>query len=133
MKRPKWSELVDELFRRSEDIYMQCASCPNPSYCTDKLEHATPLNIITLNSCCACLIQLVLESMPDVLMMYVGGDNEENEVIYILDDVILDVSDSGAVVIPKDKVNEYLESLSDFDSEKAERIRRFVEGVIKSS
>ncbi|MDK6028405.1 hypothetical protein QPL79_03385 [Ignisphaera sp. 4213-co] len=122
----KWSNIVEELYKKSEDIYMQCPTCSTPSYCTDYLEPEKPFNIISLNNCCACLLQLILDNTPNVVMFHFIGSGDDNESFYILDDVFLDVTEDNVVVVPLDKINEYIESIEELDSEKANIIRNLI-------
>jgi len=126
-----WSELVAEVLRKSEDVYMYCSTCSTATQCTESLETVVPIGIKTLNSCCACLIQILIENFTDVSMLFIQNISGEDEVVYLLDDVLLDVSESGAVIVPKDRIGEYLESLREFDEEKSERVKQFVESALK--
>jgi|UniRef100_A0A7J3Z7E2 hypothetical protein len=126
-----WSELVAEVLRKSEDVYMYCSTCSTATQCTESLETIAPIEIKTLNSCCACLIQMLIENFTDVPILFIQNISGEDEVVYLLDDVLLDVSESGAVIVPKDRIGEYLESLREFDEEKSERVKQFVESALK--
>ncbi len=126
-----WSELVAEVLRKSEDVYMYCSTCSTATQCTESLETIAPIEIRILNSCCACLIQMLIENFADVPILFIQNISGEDEVVYLLDDVLLDVSESGAVIVPKDRVGEYLESLREFDEEKSERVKQFVESSLK--
>ena len=126
-----WSELVAEVLRKSEDVYMYCSTCSTATQCTESLETIAPIEIKTLNSCCACLIQMLIENFTDVPILFIQNISGEDEVVYLLDDILLDVSESGAVIVPKDRIGEYLESLREFDEEKSERVKQFVESALK--
>jgi len=125
-----WLNLVTEIIRRSEDIYMYCPTCSSATQCTESLETATPIEIRVLNSCCACLIQLLIENFAEIPTLFIQSTSNEEEAIYILSDVLLDVSESSAIIIPKEKIREYLESLKEFEEEKVERIKQFIENIL---
>jgi hypothetical protein len=74
---------------------------------------------------------MLIENFTDVPILFIQNISGEDEVVYLLDDVLLDVSESGAVIVPKDRIGEYLESLREFDEEKSERVKQFVESALK--
>lgn len=120
---PKWSDIVKDVFRKGQDIYMQCPTCSSLNYCTDSLEPEKPIDIITLNSCCACILQTILDSTPNVVVLHMQSSYDVVESVYVLDDVLLDVTEDSVVVVPLDKLEEYVESIEELDPEKASTIR----------
>ncbi|MEM1608162.1 MAG: hypothetical protein QXG81_02650 [Ignisphaera sp.] len=124
--RPRWSDIVKDVFRKGQDIYMQCPTCSSLSYCADSLEPEKPIDIITLNSCCACILQIIIDVKPNVIAMHMQSSYDVVESIYVLDDVLLDVTEDSVVVVPLDKVEEYIESIEELDPGKASTIRSAV-------
>ncbi|MEM0026568.1 MAG: hypothetical protein QXT53_01355 [Ignisphaera sp.] len=124
--RPKWSDIVKDAFRKGQDVYMQCPTCSSLSYCTDGLEPEKPIDIITLNSCCACILQILLDATPNVIALHMQSFDDAVESVYILDDVLLDVTEDSVVVVPLDKLEEYIESIEELDLEKASTIKSVV-------
>jgi hypothetical protein len=65
--------------------------------------------------------------------LFLETSTGENESIYILADVLLDITESQATVVPLDKVNDYLEYMKEIDEEKAEKIMLFFSEALKLS
>jgi hypothetical protein len=127
-----WTTLVAEVAKKEPDLYMYCASCSKPLQCSENLEINTPIEIKILNACCACVFQLILEDF-NVPTLFLETSTGENESIYILADVLLDITESQATVVPLDKVNDYLEYMKEIDEEKAEKIMLFLSEALKMS
>jgi hypothetical protein len=129
MGRLSWSQLVAEIMRKSEDVYMYCSACSSATQCAELLEMVTPIEIKILDGCCACLIQILIEGFTELPTLFIQSISEEDEVVYMLSDVLLDVSESSITIIPKEKVAEYLEYLKEFNEEKAKKVKQFIESV----
>ncbi|MCX8168165.1 MAG: hypothetical protein N3D82_03970 [Ignisphaera sp.] len=116
--KAKWTEVVEELIKEAQNIYMECHSCASPDHCTTVLPMTTPINIININSCCSCLLGHILDSIPNIGRMYIKSKaSDEYTIIYVLSDAIIEVSEGGALVIPVNKVHEFLEVFREFDNE----------------
>lgn len=124
--RPNWRDIVKELFTKGQDIYMQCPTCSSLGYCTDNLEPEKPIDITTLNSCCACILQIILDTTPNVLALHMQSSNDIVESFYILGDVLLNITEDSVILVPLEKLDEYIESIEELDPEKANAIRNAI-------
>jgi uncharacterized protein YlzI (FlbEa/FlbD family) len=129
MGKLSWSQLVTEIMKKSGDVYMYCSACSSATQCAELLEIATPIEIKILNGCCACLIQILIEKFTELPTLFIQSIVGEDEVVYILSDVLLDISENGITIIPKEKVDEYLEYLKEFDEEKAKKVKQFIDSL----
>uniref|UniRef100_A0A7J3QGT8 Uncharacterized protein n=1 Tax=Ignisphaera aggregans TaxID=334771 RepID=A0A7J3QGT8_9CREN len=128
MNRIKWSEIVEKLNKNAPDIYMECPGCISPESCIDELPMTTPVNIVTLNSCCSCLLSYVLDLIPNIGRIYLQSKtSNEYTSIYILNDVVLEISEDRTLIIPIDKIQEFLELLRELDNESSISITKWLE------
>ncbi len=119
----EWAKIVKELSEEAQNIYMECPSCTSPEHCTAVLPITTPVNIINLNSCCSCLLSHILDSIPNIGRMYIQSKtSDEYTIIYALSNVIIEISGDNALVIPVDKIYEFLEILKELDNENVSSI-----------
>jgi len=123
-----WAEVVKRLNEEAQNIYMECSSCTSSEQCIALLPITTPISITNLNSCCSCLLNHILDTIPNISRMYLQSKtSNEYTIIYVLGDVIVETSEDSTLVIPVDKVHEFLEILKELDSETAYSVVKWLE------
>lgn len=128
-----WGRLVDEVYRIAEEIYMQCPTCSKPSLCTEELQPLTPKEVVALNDCCACILDIVLGSMQGVEKLYIPVRHGESYVaLYVLSDVLVEVAEGGAMVIPITELETYAETLRELGEEEALNVLELIKKALKS-
>ena len=107
---------------------MECPSCISPESCINELPITLPVNIVTLNSCCSCLLSYVLDLIPNIGRIYLQSKtSNEYTSIYILNDVVLEISEDRTLIVPTDKIQEFIELLKELDNESSISIIKWLE------
>lgn len=118
-----WSDVVDVVFEKLEDLMTVCPSCSSNTTCVDKLSRLPPIEIQVLGECCACILENALESIQTIDRIYGRTELGEDVAIYKLDDVIIEVSSTSAIIVPISQLENYLELVKDFSHTVYEAIR----------
>lgn len=108
-----WSNIVDEIFKRIEDLAILCPSCSPDNLCVTDLSRSPPMDIKILNECCACILENVLDPMQHVDRIYYSNELGESVAIYKLGDVVVEISTSTATIVPLAKLINYVEILEE--------------------
>lgn len=108
-----WSDIVNEIFKRIEDLVILCPSCSSDDFCVTDLSRSPPVDIKILNECCSCMLENVLDPMQYVDRIYYSNEFGESIAIYKLGDVIIEISTATATVVPLAKLINYVEILEE--------------------
>ncbi|MEM4513554.1 MAG: hypothetical protein QXZ41_03495 [Ignisphaera sp.] len=108
-----WSNLVEEIFSRVEELLILCSSCSSEDPCIYSLSMSSPMDIQVLDGCCACIFENILESMQNVYRVYSSNEFKETIAVYKLDDVIIELSPSTVTIVPIAKLSAYIEVLEE--------------------
>jgi len=86
-----------------------------------------------LTSCMTCIVKEVLTSL-NVPFMIVNSLKEEIHEIYFLEDAIIDIAPDSGLIVYKDEIDEYLDTLKEFRvyrSKDLEKIEHMIMMVTK--
>ena len=124
-----WRDVVEELFKRSEELLFACPSCSQETACFENLSGSPPTHIKTLDSCCACMLENVLENLHDVERFYSTLESGESVAIYRLGDAIVEITSSSATVVPIHELDEYRDLVRAMGCENADEIESWLQSV----
>ncbi|MEM1644754.1 MAG: hypothetical protein QXL96_02600 [Ignisphaera sp.] len=108
-----WSDLVEEIFNRVEELIILCPSCSSEDPCIYSLSKSPPMDIQVLGECCTCIFENTLEAMQNVYRVYSSSESRETIAVYKLDDVIIELTPSTATIVPIAKLSTYIEVLEE--------------------
>lgn len=108
-----WSDLVEEIFSKVEELLILCSSCSSEDPCIYSLSKSPPMDIQVFGECCACIFENILESMQNVYRVYSSNEFKETIAVYKLDDVVIELSPSTATIVPITKLSTYIEVLEE--------------------
>jgi len=123
-----WYEIVRRIFNNIQDIYINCGKCTSPIECIDEFPLTTPTDITVFKDCCACILGQVMEDINEVKEIYIPIE-DSMITLYKIDDVLIEISEDTAVVIPLDKVEDFIEMIRDMGYENIDKIIQFIEGT----
>uniref|UniRef100_A0A7C2VKY7 Uncharacterized protein n=1 Tax=Ignisphaera aggregans TaxID=334771 RepID=A0A7C2VKY7_9CREN len=124
-----WSDVVNEIFSRIEDLKISCPSCSAEDPCITQLPRDTPMDIQVLGECCTCLIECVLDPKQNVDRIYVNDDTGETVAIYILGDAVVEVTSTTSTILPITKLGDYIEMLEDMGYDNIDTVKKWLEKV----
>ena len=107
---PTWSEILSKVTATYRDLEVECPQCRDTEYEVAKLPQNPPSDILILSSCIACILSQILETIPNIPRIYLSSPLEE-VTIYVLDDVVIEISTESGSVIDRKYVDELLELL----------------------
>lgn len=74
------------------------------------------------------MLNHILDTIPNIGRMYLKSKTtDEYVVVYALGDVVIEVSESGALIVPIDKIYEFLDILRELDDESLPSIVKWLE------
>lgn len=123
-----WNTVVEELFNKLGDLLLTCTTCSSEAECVDELSKSLPMDIKILSSCCACVLESVIESIPGVERMYSVSPEGETIAIYRLSDAVIEITSSNVVVVPMTRLDSYIELLDEMGYENSEEIKKWLTG-----
>lgn len=121
-----WSNLVEEIFNRIEELSILCPSCSSEDTCIYSLSKSPPMDIQILSECCACIFENILESMQNIYRIYSSSEFKETIAVYKLDDVVIELTPSTATIVPIDKLGTYIEMLEESGDTGVDMIKRWL-------
>lgn len=127
-----WSNIVEELFRKIQDLIIICPSCSTDTACIDEISKSTPIDIKMLSGCCSCLLENILDPIYHINRFYSSSETDEDVVIYVLGDVIIEISQLSALVVPLSRLENYLEILEEMDYRHTETIKKWLINIAKT-
>jgi len=114
--RPKsFASLVEDIRNRLDALNEECLECREDDIEICVVELQLDLEKFEspkrLNSCCGCLIEAALRSVPNIPLIYVESLNYDNARMYVLSNAIIEVDDDGATVFPLTSVPDTVSSI----------------------
>jgi len=110
-----FASLVEDIRNRLDALNEECLECREDDIemCVIELQ----LNLENtespkrLNSCCGCLIEAALRSVPNIPLIYIDSLNYDNARMYVLSDAIIEVDDDGATVFPLTSISDTVSAI----------------------
>ncbi|MCC6016180.1 MAG: hypothetical protein LM582_03945 [Desulfurococcaceae archaeon] len=121
-----WRDIVEELFNNIDNILILCPNCTPDDRCISEFSLTSLIDIRILTECCACLLENILESKHNIYRTYRYNEFGESVAIYKLKDVVVEITTSVAMVIPIDKVEEYIEMLRETGVQDIETLKNWL-------
>ncbi len=121
-----WYEVIKKIFDNIQDIYINCGRCSTPNECIDKFPLLTPTDITIFKDCCACILGQVMEGINGVREIYIPIESSMIT-LYRIDDALIEISEDTAMVIPLNKIEDFIEIIQDMGYENIDKIIQFIE------
>lgn len=121
-----WGNIVEEIFKRIEDLTILCTSCSPDNSCVTDLSKSPPMDIKILNECCACILENILDSIQYVDRIYYSNEFGESIAVYKLSDVVVEITTSTATIVPITKLRNYIEILEESSYLDVDVVRRWL-------
>ncbi len=128
----KWSDLVNLVLEKYQEIYFRCARCTDVERSISSLPRDVPPDIHVLDPCIACIITEILEGMHGVPRIYISSALGD-ATLYVLKDALLELGEEGGTLASITMMEEFVEFLSSlgFEIDK-EVIKNLVEQIARA-
>jgi len=131
----KLDDLYEAILEKAYEIYHSYCrdSCKSESLEEVEIKAASK-DLKELTSCMTCIIKEVLATL-NIPFMIISSLRDEPHEIYFLEDAIIDIGLDSGLIIYKDEISEYLDTLNEFriySSEDIEKIRQMTSMVVKN-
>ncbi len=121
-----WYDIVRKIFDNIQDIYVNCSKCSSSNECVEELPLSTPTDIMIFRGCCACILGYIMENVNGAKEIYIPIEDSV-VILYKISDALIEVSEDTAIVVPLNKVEDFVEIIRDLGYEGADEIIRFIE------
>lgn len=128
----QWSYLIEKIYKEIDDIIINCSTCSSNSKCIEDLTPTLPIDIKILDGCCSCVFENMLEAIPNINRLYTYSlDTNELISIYVLDDIVIELTQTTLTLIPLTLIDAYLELVNESNYRDAKTIIEWLKRVTK--
>jgi len=111
-----WVEVLKRLKEEIDDLSVRCGCMDEAYQSVAKLELSELSNPVELDRCSACMLREVLNELQGVVFIPIAGPLTSSE-LYVLDDVVVEISEDVGHVVEKRCVQKLIEKLRDLGYE----------------